>query len=406
MPHGSRKLNNLDLAQPWPGHLNGSRIQEIQYHLNTPAAVCHDQEPLDYYRYNTADLVSILLERHPGLEKIRDRQGIEQLAIDLNLRSATWIPSIYDADLLIHSEKRSEHVCKYQDHGLIGVYYWSHAVIARDWFRYAQYDPVLKQKSDPVYDFLVYNRSWSGTREYRLKFAELLIDHNLVECCNIKFNSVDLGCHYREHRYVNDSMKCNRNDLEQHFQPNTVDSTASADYENRDYVTSGIEVVLETLFDDHRLHLTEKILRPIACGKPFMLASTVGSLEYLRHYGFQTFNGLIDESYDRESDPRQRLAMIVDEMSRINKLDKHQKSKLFSQCHNIALHNQQRFFSQEFMQEITTEYQLNVEAALLQCRSQTLAVATQRLFSLWSRAFPVESDEYQILTRSMPGLSF
>jgi hypothetical protein len=44
--------------------------------------------------------------------------------------------------------------------------------------------------------------------------------------------------------------------------------------------------------------LTEKALRPIACGQPFILAATPGSLQYLRSYGFKTFSGYIDETYD------------------------------------------------------------------------------------------------------------
>jgi hypothetical protein len=69
--------------------------------------------------------------------------------------------------------------------------------------------------------------------------------------------------------------------------------------------------VLETLFDDHRWHLTEKSLRPIACGKPFVLMATPGSLQYLRQYGFKTFDGLIDETYDSIQNPKQRLQAVL-----------------------------------------------------------------------------------------------
>ena len=42
-----------------------------------------------------------------------------------------------------------------------------------------------------------------------------------------------------------------------------------------------------------------------------MLAATPGSLQYLKQYGFETFHGLIDESYDTILDPRERLKTIV-----------------------------------------------------------------------------------------------
>jgi hypothetical protein len=49
--------------------------------------------------------------------------------------------------------------------------------------------------------------------------------------------------------------------------------------------------VAETVFDT-RIHLTEKTLRPIACGHPFILAAGPGSLKYLQTYGFRTFSPL------------------------------------------------------------------------------------------------------------------
>ena len=86
--------------------------------------------------------------------------------------------------------------------------------------------------------------------------------------------------------------------------------------------------MLETLFDDTRWHLTEKSLRPSACGKPFMLAATAGSLQYLRSYGFKTFSGLIDESYDLIVEPHLRLQSIAQEMQRISQLSPNKKYKL------------------------------------------------------------------------------
>jgi hypothetical protein len=78
------------------------------------------------------------------------------------------------------------------------VYYWSHGVIARDWFRYAQY---VSQEKKINTTFLIYNRAWSGTREYRLRFAELLIHLNLQEHCKTSVNPVEpeLGLHYNLH---------------------------------------------------------------------------------------------------------------------------------------------------------------------------------------------------------------
>jgi hypothetical protein len=171
--------------------------------------------------------------------------------------------------------------------------------------------------------------------------------------------------HYGQHKFVNPVLAIARTDLETVLPPNTHNSHASADYNNLDYAQTGIEIVLETLFDDSRWHLTEKALRPIACGKPFMLVATAGSLKYLRSYGFETFGNLIDESYDLETDPVARLAAVIQEMTRISSLNPSDKIVLWNQLHRIAERNKQRFFSAEWQASIVQEYVDNMNQAII-----------------------------------------
>ena len=222
---------------------------------------------------------------------------------------------------------------------------------------------MLFRSRDPQKDFLIYNRAWSGTREYRLKFAELIINHNLVQNCVMGFNSFD-DVDYRDHQFQNSNLRIQRDDLENYFFHNTTPSTASADYNSVDYQTTNLEVVLETLFDDDRLQLTEKILRPIACGHPFMIASTQGTLEYLQNYGFKTFGDLIDETYDTIEDPVERLQAIVIELKRIANLPIVQKEILFSSMRDVADYNRRLFFSTEWHDKIIKEYQDNLNSAI------------------------------------------
>jgi hypothetical protein len=174
---------------------------------------------------------------------------------------------------------------------------------------------------------------------------------------------VDSNIHYQDYKFKNENFKPTI-DLEPHFELNTFVSAASADYVSDDYNNAAIELVLETLFDDSRLHLTEKILRPIACGKPWILASTAGSLEYLRSYGFKTFGSCINEEYDTIHDPVKRLQAIVNEMVRISKLPMDQKNSLLLELQKIADYNKQRFFSQEFFDSVIDEFKQNFFAAL------------------------------------------
>jgi hypothetical protein len=254
-------------------------------------------------------------------------------------------------------------VDRYVQNNFVPVYYWAHAVIAMDWFRYAEHDPKLSfEMSNIKKDFLIYNRAWSGTREYRLCFTEQLIDQKLLNCVKISFNPVDHQ-HYTKHQFKNPALQINNYTMEQHLLPTAATATASADYNHSDYNSVGIEVVLETLFDDTRWHLTEKALRPIACGKPFILAATPGSLQYLQDYGFETFAGLIDESYDLITNSRERLDAVIQEMKRIAGLDTDAKQVLYTKLHEIAQRNKKRFFNGLFDQVIN-EYKTNLDQAM------------------------------------------
>lgn len=71
-----------------------------------------------------------------------------------------------------------------------------------------------------------------------------------------------------------------------------------------------VEVVCET---DEYMHnrLTDKIAKPLASAKPFLLLCGQGSLQHLRDLGFVTFANYIDESYDACELPAQRIKKIV-----------------------------------------------------------------------------------------------
>ena len=147
----------------------------------------------------------------------------------------------------------------------------------------------------------------------------------------------------------------------------------SASYTSQHYNTCWFDVVLETLFDDDRLHLTEKILRPIACGKPFLLASTVGSLEFLRSYGFRTFHGIIDESYDEIADSEQRLLAVVSVMKHISTLSASARSEIQRQLQQVCDHNRRWFFSREFFDLVIRELNTNLAQAVRASRGMALA---------------------------------
>ena len=82
------------------------------------------------------------------------------------------------------------------------------------------------------------------------------------------------------------------------------------------YDRTRYSVVVETRIDT--IFITEKILKPLAFGHPFIAWTAPGTLARLRSLGFKTFDNCIDESYDLEKDNSKRLSMIVDEIKRLN----------------------------------------------------------------------------------------
>lgn len=359
-----------------PGNKNISTMQQIREYkiLNNPYSktraipmIIHDQEPLNFEYYQNLDLDD--LKKNPTLAFQLDQMTESWMTGSfLSNRSKKNLAFLFsgmtrcDVTLFTHSEKNSQEVEKYEKNNFVGIYWWSHALISRDWYRFAKLDHNLNFPIDNfILDFNIYNRAWSGSREYRLKFADLIIDKDLVIFSNIKFNPYEDKNYFKTHQFVNKQFRP-RNDLE--ILPlNSTSSYASADYSSKDYQTCAIDVVLETLFDDTRWHLTEKILRPIACGKPFILAGTMGSLAYLKSYGFQTFGDYIDESYDLILDPLTRLDSITETMKNISALSFKSKKSLYRKLHQIAKYNKKLFWSEKFAKKILKEFLDNYQIA-------------------------------------------
>jgi hypothetical protein len=385
-PHGSKKLENIRL-------LKNHQLSWFES-MTRPNIIFHDQEPLSYNFYTPDDIWKTFTNESQNCLYRFEMSDYQLLIKKMHLRSRTaYQLNWYDKILLGHSEKNSENLNLYQQNGFIGVYWWSHAVIARDWFRFAEHDQQLLVNFDLFnYDFLIYNRAWTGTREYRLSFANMLIDQQLIKNCKTSFAPIDTGINYVDHQYTNARFKINRTDLENYFDINTTVASASADYDSVDYQQCAVEVVLETLFDDSRLHLTEKSLRPIACGRPFMLVSTPGSLKYLQSYGFKTFGSYIDESYDDIIDPVERLTKIVAEMKRISNLGSKEKTQLWQHLYNIAEYNKQVFFSKKWHDSIVNEYQNNVTSGLEQLQHHKTGMYWKKMLEMLANYPDVKKD--------------
>jgi hypothetical protein len=359
--HGSRNLNDCLMLREYPDPYYSSMV--------LPHMICHDQEPLNFEYYEDINIDQYLSIHAPDFYKthhsVLGSLFDKSKHINLKIICRPFTGGLHDKVLLTHSELNSKEVKKYSDHGFVPVYWWANALVARDWYRYAEIDPKLKTDSLKK-DFLYYARAWSGTREYRLKFAELLVNSNLDSNTRIKFGVIDSGTHYSDHQYQNLNFAVSRFDFEDHFTENQSSSDASATYDSIDYNDCWIDVVAETLFDDSRLHLTEKILRPIACGKPFILLSTCGALSHLKSYGFKTFDKFWDETYDTIADPIKRMESIINTMQTIANLPVDEKNRMYKGVKEITDYNKNLFFSNEFLNTIIDQFKNNFNDAMVE----------------------------------------
>ena len=75
-----------------------------------------------------------------SLKKNYDHEANKSILLEiqnLNLRS-TCTTSLQRSWILLHSEINSPELTRYENtEKFQGAYWWSHAVIARDWYRYA-----------------------------------------------------------------------------------------------------------------------------------------------------------------------------------------------------------------------------------------------------------------------------
>lgn len=291
-----------------------------------PFVLCHDQEPLNFQLHQDKQN-----QYHPSVNP--NKLPTYSVTNNYNLRYINpgagqkyWI--------LLHSELNSQELEKYSASGhFIGAYWWSHACIALDWYRFAEHDKSINAITPSTKTFLIYNREQSGSRIYRKQFMNLLSKHNMSNTCQVGSFSSD-----------------------------QVTSDSSATYNSEDFNRTDISVILETVADQ-RIHLTEKTLRAIALGHPFYLMAGPGALEYLKSYGFRTFSSCIDESYDKEQDQMLRMGKIVQSMQKFTMLDNLSRTQALSEMREIAKHNKKLFFSKEFFEQISKELRCNVESA-------------------------------------------
>ena len=272
---------------------------------------------------------------------------------------------IADAGYLITSEQHSENVEKVCDHlKWIPLYYFFHGWAALDWYRGYDKTFLIRPWTDRkiTKTFVAPNRIVAGERQHRLEILYHIFKnrmaHNHVSCpavCPAENISVLDAVKPLAKKYP---------DIESVFaaQPLPMNFVGETDHPMHscwlslfdESAESLLYLVTETVATGRRHHLTEKTFKPIALGMPFVIVGTRGSLQYLRSYGFRTFDGIWDESYDDAEDDV-RIERIASLLRSLDELPEDAKQELFEAAHEVIEHNWNHFYNGGFEAVLWTE---------------------------------------------------
>lgn len=102
---------------------------------------------------------------------------------------------------------------------------------------------------------------------------------------------------------------------------------------------SWFTVITETEMRDRPSRITEKAGKALVNFHPLVFLGNPGSLDFLREYGFQTFEGFFDEAYDREFDPRRRFDLVYDQVVALCRADEAELARRTAAIEEALVHN-------------------------------------------------------------------
>jgi len=353
-PNGVMNIQNLiscDLSAqfsniPHQSNIPPTNIPPIKY-----LGYCEllDQEPINLD--NLAYLTTTNSKLYNGTDVDEDGNDSSVYERNTTIHPLFIHSAALHIPIIAHSEKNSNDIKILNNNFYYTIHYWSHGVYALEWYRYYKY--WVKSHNFNSKRFGVYIRDISGTRSYRIKLLDNLANINN----NVHYNYQPLVTkHYLKH---NTSMLTNWD-----TSTDDIGSDASAKIIWEDHEKFDIHIVAETLFDTHKTHLTEKVFKPIIMFQPFIIFSGPYSLQYMRNYGFKTFNAFWDESYDVELDSDNRFEKILRVITYINNLSSDEYKSLMNNISHIVNYNRNHFYSQSFEEILFNEISNGFTAAI------------------------------------------
>lgn len=293
------------------------------------------EEPINYNDLN--DVKSYATVSYNQHNKIRNNNDISTFGsaeFQVIPGEPSHIPlsmHVYDANFHIFANSElSDKKRKYlKEWNVYDWYFFFHGFAALDWFRDFQYLKYSQLRYQPSKVFICLNHLITNNRSYRLYLLSQLRQRDIEKFGYISAPKLTSELLRQELSDRNSRLSI---PAKKHILDNLMPSAKPMILDECDYNDASADlsmysfqgfwhVVTETVYYDNIQHLTEKIFKPIAIRRPFILVGAPGNLAYLKSYGFKTFDRWVDESYDEETDPQRRIQMIADEIEKLSKQD-------------------------------------------------------------------------------------
>lgn len=334
-----------------------------------------------YYRHHIHNLSNSNLKN----VLFYDQEPMLKSVIEGVLNQRPVWNSFMSCKLLANSEQSSLKQDIIDSYKFIDWYYFFHGFIALGWYRDYKHIPKFENTFSKV--FISFNRLVTKDRSYRLNLVSKIMQQNLLPYGHVSLLLEDQGMGTWKDEIDNplSLMSSNAKTLAQQYigsltKSLTIDKlivpgSASADSGAAEYtiLKSALwHVVSETVFYHSKLHLTEKIFKPIVARRPFILVAAPGNLQYLKSYGFKTFDAWIDESYDSIEDHDIRINKIVDELAKLCALSPDQLDQIHKDMEEVLDFNFNHFYG-KFREIITNELLINFQLAIAQWNQKNIS---------------------------------
>ena len=256
-----------------------------------------------------------------------------------------------------------EQLCKH--YGWKSHYYFYHGWACQDWFRGYDKTFLIPRARDrvPTRTFISPNRIVAGKRDHRVLFLYNVfkneLDHNWISAprtCSYENVDISVIANKYSNIYPDITQVFDSAPLPKLFPGEDTQLMTSCWLTNfNEAADSLLYVPTETVYFGKRLHITEKTFKAIALEMPFVLVSPVGSLKYMRSYGFKTFSDVFDESYDEETDDIRRIERVTDLLKQLDDLSVKEKQSIHRACLPAVEHNYNHFYNGGFTKILWTE---------------------------------------------------